>query len=42
MLFLVAGNILGAYRSKSTGAVRGVLRVLPVSGSLWVLRRVRD
>jgi hydrogenase-4 component F len=37
MLFLVAGNILGAYRSKSTGAVRGVLRVLPVSGSLWVL-----
>jgi hydrogenase-4 component F len=37
MLFLVAGNILAAYRSKSTREVRGVLRVLPVSGSLWVL-----
>ena len=37
MLFLTAGNILAAYRSKSTTEVRGVLRVLPVSGSLWVL-----
>lgn len=36
MLFLVAGNILTAYQSKSTSEVRGVLRVLPVSGSLWV------
>jgi hydrogenase-4 component F len=36
MLFLVAGNILAAYRSKSTDGVRGVLRVLPVSGTLWV------
>jgi hydrogenase-4 component F len=36
MLFLVAGNILGAYRTKSTTEVRGVLRVLPVSGVLWV------
>lgn len=36
MLFLVAGNILGAYRTKSTVEVRGVLRVLPVSGVLWV------
>jgi hydrogenase-4 component F len=36
MLFLVAGNILGAYRTKSTAEVRGVLRVLPVSGVLWV------
>jgi hydrogenase-4 component F len=35
-LFLVAGNILGAYRTKSTAEVRGVLRVLPVSGVLWV------
>ena len=32
MLFLVAGNILAVYRSKSTADVRGVLRVLPVSG----------
>jgi hydrogenase-4 component F len=36
MLFLVAGNILAVYRSKSTAEVRGVLRVLPVSGVLWV------
>jgi hydrogenase-4 component F len=37
MLFLVAGNILAAYRSTSTRGVRGVLDVLPISGSLWVL-----
>jgi hydrogenase-4 component F len=37
MLFLVAGNILAAYRSKSTASVRGVLRVLPVSGTLWLV-----
>jgi hydrogenase-4 component F len=36
MLFLVAGNILTAYRSKSADEVRGVLRVLPASGILWV------
>jgi len=36
MLFLVAGNILTAYQSKSTSEVRGVLQVLPVSGGLWV------
>jgi hydrogenase-4 component F len=37
MLFLVAGNILAVYQSKSTVDVRGVLRVLPVSGMLWVV-----
>jgi len=37
MLFLVAGNILTFYRSKSTGDVRGVLHALPVSGGLWLL-----
>jgi hydrogenase-4 component F len=37
MLFLTAGNILAAYRTKSTAEVRGVLRVLPVSGALWVI-----
>lgn len=37
MLFLVAGNILAAYQSKSTADVRGVLRVLPASGVLWVI-----
>jgi hydrogenase-4 component F len=36
MLFLVAGNILTAYRSKSADDVRGVIRVLPASGILWV------
>jgi len=35
-LFLVAGNILAAYRSKSADDVRGVLRTLPVSGVVWV------
>ena len=36
MLFLLAGNILGAYRTKAVAEVRGVVRVLPVSGWLWV------
>jgi hydrogenase-4 component F len=30
MLFLVAGNILAAYRTKSTRETRGVLNVLPL------------
>jgi hydrogenase-4 component F len=36
MLFLAAGNILGIYKTKAVSGVRGVLRVLPVSGALWV------
>jgi hydrogenase-4 component F len=36
MLFLVAGNILTVYQSKAADDVRGVLRVLPASGILWV------
>ena len=36
MLFLVAGNVLAAYQTKSCAQVRGLLRVLPVSGILWV------
>src|SRR3989442_10667430 len=36
MLFLVAGNILSVYRSKSAGDVRGVLRAIPLSGILWM------
>jgi len=36
MLFLVAGNILAAYKTKSTADVRGVVRALPISGVLWV------
>lgn len=36
MLFLVAGNILAVYSTKSTVEVRGLFRVLPVSGALWM------
>jgi hydrogenase-4 component F len=36
MLFLLAGNILTAYRTKSTHEVRGVARRIPVTGALWV------
>ncbi|MEK6608575.1 MAG: proton-conducting transporter membrane subunit [Myxococcota bacterium] len=36
MLFLVAGNILAAYRTKAIGEVRGVVKVLPASGALWI------
>lgn len=36
LLFLVAGNILACYQTKSTASVRGVLRTLPVSGILWL------
>jgi hydrogenase-4 component F len=36
MLFLVAGNILIAYKTKTIGQVRGVLRLMPVSGLLWI------
>jgi hydrogenase-4 component F len=35
-LFLVAGNILAAYHSKSVREVRGIRGRLPVSGLLWV------
>jgi hydrogenase-4 component F len=36
MLFLVAGNTLAFYHTKSTVHARGVLKVLPVTGVLWV------
>jgi hydrogenase-4 component F len=36
LLFLAAGNILAAYRTKSVPEVRGVLRVLPATGVLWI------
>jgi len=35
-LFLVAGNILAAYATKSTSDVRGIRRVLPATGILWL------
>jgi hydrogenase-4 component F len=37
LLFLAAGNILAAYRTKSAPEVRGVLRALPATGVLWVV-----
>ena len=36
MLFLVAGNIVAAYNTKSVDQVHGLLRRIPVSGFLWV------
>jgi hydrogenase-4 component F len=36
MLFLLAGNILAAYRTKSAADVRGLSRALPLTGALWV------
>lgn len=37
LLFLAAGNILAVYKTKRSANVRGVARVLPVTGVLWVL-----
>ena len=36
MLFLAAGNILALYHTKSTTHARGVLRMLPITGALWL------
>lgn len=35
-LFMVAGNLLAAYRTKIAGRTGGALRILPVSGALWL------
>jgi hydrogenase-4 component F len=35
-LFFVAGNILTAFRTKTVSEVQGILKVLPVSGVLWL------
>ena len=35
-LFLTAGNILTAYRTKNVAEVRGLRRFLPASGILWI------
>ena len=37
MLFLTAGNLLARVRTKSTADTRGVLRIAPVSGVLWLV-----
>jgi hydrogenase-4 component F len=36
MLFMAAGNILWAYRTKRVSAVSGVLQRIPASGILWL------
>lgn len=36
LLFLVAGNVLACYRTKSTAGVRGLRASLPTSGVLWM------
>jgi len=36
-LFLVAGNILAVYETKSIDQVRGLQRTLPISGVLWLV-----
>jgi hydrogenase-4 component F len=36
MLFLVAGNLLAAYGTKSCREIRGALHVLPVTAALWL------
>jgi hydrogenase-4 component F len=36
MLFLLAGNLLTVYRDKQISAVHGAIRVLPISGALWL------
>jgi hydrogenase-4 component F len=37
MLFFAAGNILAVYRTKSIPDVRGLLRVMPATGVLWLI-----
>lgn len=37
MMFLIAGNILAVYKNKSILEVRGAIRVIPISGVLWVM-----
>ena len=37
MLFLVAGNIVTAYKTKASHEVRGILRLLPATGVFWLL-----
>lgn len=37
MLFLLSGNILAAYRTKSSREVQGMLQRLPITGALWLV-----
>lgn len=35
-MFLVAGNLMETFRTRQVAEVRGALRVVPVSGALWL------
>lgn len=37
LLFLTAGNILAVYKTKNSADVRGLARVLPATGVLWLI-----
>lgn len=37
MLFLAAGNTLAFFHTKSTSQTRGILRVLPITGVIWLV-----
>lgn len=37
MLFLAAGNTMAYFRTKSTLEARGTLRVMPITGILWIV-----
>lgn len=37
MLFLLAGNILAIYKTKSTHDVTGILKVSPINGAFWLV-----
>jgi len=36
MLFMAAGGILAAYRTKTCSGVKGLARAMPVTGALWI------
>ncbi|MEW6281418.1 MAG: proton-conducting transporter membrane subunit, partial [Candidatus Eremiobacterota bacterium] len=36
MMFMVAGNVMETYQTRKIAEVSGVMRVLPVSGALWL------
>jgi hydrogenase-4 component F len=36
LLFLISGNIVALYHTKSSQGVQGVIRALPISGALWL------
>ncbi len=37
MLFLIAGNLLAVYKTKNATAIRGLLKVTPVTGCFWLI-----